>query len=303
MEALYQQSLAAGAIDFVADFAEPLATYVIGELLGVPPEDHAWFHTHAKQVVQGLDPEVALEKTDSSIVRSRIRFVRYFHQLAGQRRADPRDDVLTDLVVDDGRHCDADARISDAAGPDEVISSAVLLLTAGIAPIVDLLSCGLHELIRQSRSFERLAADPRIAPSVVEELLRLQPSVQCPVRKASTDVTIEGTDIARGSTVVAVLGAANRDPAVYADPDQINPDRRRAGGHLAFGMGPHFCLGAAVSRLLARAAFIALAHREPKHLVEDLDPVYRMNLMVRGLERLPVQWVAGKSQDSGLRMT
>ncbi|MEU7135938.1 cytochrome P450 [Streptomyces sp. NPDC046261] len=272
--------------DFVAGFAEPLAMTVISEVLGVPPRDRERFRDDARLVVRGLD-EAAHKVPDPAIARARYRFVRYFQKLALLRRREPGDDLVSLLAGEGG------------AATGELVTTCGLLLSAGYETIVDLLGSTVWELARAPEpSGWRLAEHPDAVEAVVEEALRMYPPVQCTLRGTLADVEIAGLAVPAGTVVCVVLAAANRDPAVHADPHAFRPERHlrptMARGlspsppHLAFGGGPHFCLGAALARLEARTALTALAPCRPE-LTGD-SWAYKENLMVRGLDTLPVRW-------------
>lgn len=276
-----------GPGDFVADVAEPLAMAVISDVLGVVDKDRAAFHRDARLVIQGLD-QPARVTDERATARARFRFVRYFHQQVRARRDAPRDDLVSMLLQ---RPDGASAEVR------EVITTCSLLLSAGYDTTVSLLSHAVAELggDRSARGWA-LARNPRTADAVVEEVLRLQSPVQIAPRAAVRDTVLDGVKVPRGTIVLPVLAAANRDPAVFDDPGVFRPERhlatpgpgRTAARHLAFGGGAHFCLGAALARLTARNALSVLAAAPPR--LRDEARAYQDNVVVRGLRSLPVAW-------------
>ena len=259
----------AGDTDFVERFAFPLPVNVIGELLGVPPADQAQFQTLVRdwsQVLDVITPEV-LARADpaATVIRD------YLAGLAAERRAAPRDDLISALVA-------AEAG-GDRLTEDELLTMAALLFGAGFETTTNLLANGLVAL---DRNPGQAFGDPAVA---VEELLRYDSPVQIVSRVAYEDVELGGTTVAAGERVVAYLGAGNRDPERFADPHRL--DLARAdNAPLSFGGGIHYCLGAPLARLEAQIAFPALLRRFPG--LEIGTPVRRDSLTLRGYLSLPV---------------
>jgi cytochrome P450 len=260
----------AGETDFVERFAFPLPVNVIGELLGVPAADRAQFQTLVRdwsQVLDVITPEV-LARADpaATVIRE------YLAGLAAERRAAPRDDLISALVA-------AEAG-GDRLTEDELLTMAALLFGAGFETTTNLLANGLVAL---DRNPGQAFGDPVVA---VEELLRYDSPVQIVSRVAYEDVELGGTTVAAGERVVAYLGAGNRDPERFAGPHRL--DLARAdNAPLSFGGGIHYCLGAPLARLEAQIAFPALLRRFPG--IEIGTPVRRDSLTLRGLTKLPVR--------------
>lgn len=264
--------------DLVADYAFPLPATVIAELLGVPAADHARFQTWSEAIALSLD---ATQPADVHArgTQATMALGAYFVQLIAARRQTPRDDLLTALLAAE----EAGDRL-DAA---ELISMCVLLLVAGHETTKNLIANGVLTLLRHPDQLALLRRRPELVPQAVEELLRYESPVQRTARVAAADVDVEGRRLPAGSVVVAVLGAANRDPAVFADPDRLDVTRV-ANPHLAFGRGIHFCLGAPLARLEGRVALETLLRRHPAIELSRPSADWSANSLIRGLRTLHV---------------
>ncbi|MBO2451529.1 cytochrome P450 [Actinomadura barringtoniae] len=277
-----------GDVDLLATLAYPLPVILISELLGVPPEDRDRFKAWSDTLARGLDPDFMLAASElDRRAEAREEFAAYFRELAERRRAEPREDLLSALVAvsDEG----------DVLSEEDLIATCVLLLVAGHETTVNLIGNGALALLRHPDQLEWFRAHPERVGIAVEELLRYDPPVQLTLRAALEDVELNGTLIKQGQPLLLLTGAANRDPAVFADPDRLDLaryGRDDASRHLAFGLGIHFCLGAPLARLEGQIALGKLF----QHDVGDLREValktgelaYRDNLVLRGLDELPV---------------
>jgi cytochrome P450 len=266
-----------GVVDLHAALSFPLPVAVICELLGVPQADGAYFRDLSDRMATSdpaLDPHAAREE-----------FGRYMAGLAESKRADPGEDVITDLVR-------AQAEDEDF-GYGEMTRLAVGLLFAGHETTVNRIDLGMLFLLTRSGPWEALAADPdgRIN-ATVEEVMRLgAPGDLGILRYAHTDLDIAGVTIRRGDAVILSLNAANRDAGTFADPETFDPDREER-GHVGFGHGGHFCIGASLARTELRTVFATLAARLPGlRLAADLDElVVREHHITGGVTTLPVTW-------------
>ncbi|WP_206506597.1 cytochrome P450 [Streptomyces chrestomyceticus] len=273
--------------DFVTDFAEPLALTVISDVLGVPPEERVTFQRDARLVIQGLD-QPARVLDERALAQARFRFVRYFRRQVQARRQEPRDDLVSLLL------CRPDGSRADIR---EVVTSCSLLLSAGYDTTVSLLSHAAAELGgAPSGQGWTMIRNSQTVDAVVEEVLRLQSPVQIAPRAAVRDTVLDGLPVARGTIVLPLLAAANRDPDVFDAPHAFRPGRylappgtgQTAARHLAFGAGAHFCLGAALARTTARSALSVLTACPPR--LRNAPRTYHEGVVVRGMRSLQVTW-------------
>ncbi len=267
-------------LDVVADLAYPLPVTVICELLGVPREDEPRFHAWADTLAHSIDPDPG-QKTDQAALLAGMELRDYMQKLVAERRAHPRDDLLSGLAAGE----DPAGHMDDA----NLVVTMILLLIAGHETTVNLIANGALTLLRCPAELERLRDYPQRAPVVVEEVLRFEPPVQFINRFALADIEIGGVTIPRGSGIRLMLAAANRDPDRFAVPDRFDPDRPD-NEHLGFSGGIHYCVGAPLARIEGQVALAALARRlfNPR-LVKD-PPPYRPNAVLRGPSHLLVEF-------------
>lgn len=265
--------------DLAAELAWPLPITMICELLGVPFDDRDQFRTWTDQ---GL----ALSATSKAAVeQAREELQAYLAGLVARRRAEPADDLLTDLV----RARDADDRLSEA----EIVRLGTTLLVAGHETTANQLGNFTYTLLTRPELWRRLVADPALVPQAVEELMRITPlgaNAGFPW-VAVEDVELSGQLIRAGDTVVTATAAGNRDGEVFDHPEQIDFDRADI-PHIGFGHGAHHCLGAALARLELRVALVTLVSRLPdlRLAVPAEDVAWRADRLIRGVRALPVSW-------------
>ncbi|HEU4561360.1 MAG TPA: cytochrome P450 [Longimicrobium sp.] len=266
-----------GRAELIADLALPLPLTVISELLGVPAADRPRFHQWSERILSGSPGIGALRLLPA--VRSLLRFLR---KLFAERRAEPRDDLITALVQAE----EAGDRLSE----DELLGMVFLLLAAGHETTVNLIGSGVLALLQHPAELGRLRRDPALIGSAVEELVRFTSPVEVATeRYAREDVVIAGVPIRRGEMVLGVIGSANRDHAHFAAPDTLDV-AREPNRHLGFGLGAHYCLGAPLARLETRIAISSLLEQAPdlRLAVRPSALRWRKHVFLRGLRELPV---------------
>jgi cytochrome P450 len=265
-----------GTVDLIRGYACPLPVAVILEMLGVPAEDRAIFHEWAFGVVDRSGPR-------GGVGRSVKRIRGYLREAIHKKRLNPGEDLLTALVraSDDGEHL----------SEDEAASMAFILLFAGFETTINLVGNGTLALLTHPEQRARLLAEPGLLENAVEELLRYDGPVEFGTWRFTTEpISVGGVRIPAGEPVLAVLAAADRDPARFAEPDVLDLGRA-ATGHLALGHGIHFCIGAPLARLEGRIGFERLLARHPEAaLASPADTLrWHSGLIMRGLCELPVR--------------
>ncbi|MFD2397758.1 cytochrome P450 [Prauserella oleivorans] len=258
-----------GEADLLEHLAQPLPVAVIAELLGVPedagPQLVTWSNAIVKMYEYGLP-----EPKQRAAEEAAGAFAGYLRELATARAAAPGDDLLSHLVASE-------------LTSDEVVATAVLLLMAGHEATVNVIGNGGYALLRHRDQWDRLVADPTLLGTATEELIRFDSPLQLFERTATADVEIAGHPVAKGEKIAALLGAAARDPEVFAEPDTLDITRER-NPHLGFGGGVHYCLGAPLARIEIAAALGALTRRLPGlHLART--PQRRPEFVIRGCAR------------------
>lgn len=268
-----------GEVDFVAEFAYPLPARVMAEFIGIPEPELAWYRERVDRIdafldVAGKTPE---RLAAANVAGAELRA--FYGELLGHRRRTPGEDLISGLV-----------QAVDAGGveltEDELISNLIVLFNASFVTTVYLLSNGLPVLLAHPEVAAASANDPGLAAGAVDEILRLQTPVHLLSRAAPRDTVLGGVSIPQGQSVLLLIAAANRDPAHFPDPDRFDP-RRSGPSSLAFGLGLHYCLGAAVSRLEGRLALPRLLSRFPRLRILE-QPVYSGSLFLRGIDKLSV---------------
>ncbi len=265
-------------IDLVRDYALPLPLTVIAELLGLPQADHGRFAAWLKALIQ---PPSSLNMVRT--VPAVWQFMRYTRRLLRQRRAEPRDDLLTALAQAE----EAGDRMSE----DEVLAMVFLLLVAGHETTVNLIASGTLALLEHPWELARLRDEPSLIKPALEELLRFTDPVETATERfAREDLALAGMEIQQGDLVLAVLASANRDENYFTRPDVLNITRE-PNKHLAFGHGAHYCLGAPLARMEGSIAINSLLARQPNlQLAIPAESLrWRATPTVRGLEALPMR--------------
>jgi cytochrome P450 len=278
VDGLVERSGGTEPVDVLSGLAEQLPVAVIAELLGVPEADRPLLRPWSNAIVKmyELGRTTAVEE---SAERAAAEFVEYLRALAADRRRHLGEDLVSHLVT--VRDTEGD-RLTE----DELVTTCILLLNAGHEATVNVTGNGLLALLRHPGQLARLRADRALLPTAVEELMRYDSPLQLFERTATEDVAIGGVTVAAGQKIAALLGAANRDPAVFADPDTFDVGRAD-NPHVSFGAGVHFCIGAPLARLELQASFAALLDRTAAMELGD-EPVRRPEFVIRGLAELPV---------------
>lgn len=259
-------------VDLVTEFALPVPSLVICELLGVPYEDRATFQVNSAQFLvkdQELEQKMAAYGAMTS----------YLAELVMRKRAEPGEDILSDLARDED------------LGIEELVGIAFLLLLAGHETTANMLALGTFALLEHPGQLAELRADPELVPNAVEELMRYLSVADIFYRYATEDIELCGETIGKGSTVVISLLAANRDPLRFDNPDTLDV-HRTARGHVSFGHGVHLCLGQQLARLEMRAGFTGLLRRFPtlELAVPAADVKLKADMNIYGVHELPVTW-------------
>ncbi len=281
VSSLIDAGLERGEMDVMEDFAYPLPVTIICDMLGVPVEDNVRFREWTKEAARSLDPDFALPPEE--VERRQRTFDAlhaYFEDLIAQRRAAPKDDLLSSLIAAE----DEGSKLNK----DELISTCILLLIAGHETTVNLIGNGTLQLLRHPDQLQLLRDDPSLLKTAVEELLRFDPPVQLTGRVALEDIPFGDKVLKQGQQATILIGAVNRDPAQFADPERLDIGRED-NRHLAFGMGIHFCLGAPLARVEGQIALGELVRRAPTLELTTDEPPYKENLVLRGLAALPVR--------------
>jgi pimeloyl-[acyl-carrier protein] synthase len=266
-----------GTFDLIDVLAYPLPVVLIAEMLGVPRVHQARFKHWSDEVVRGMGPATLEDLRSSRRAWTELRS--YLEGVAEQRRREPGDDLMSALLTAEEE--------GDRLSTDEVFATCNLLLVAGNETTTNLIGNGTLALLRNPEQLERLRSDPSLLPNAIEELLRYDSPVQYTSRIAVEPVDVGGAHIERGQEIILVLGAANRDPAHFTEPDRLDLARDEE-RHLSFGHGVHFCLGAQLARLEGRTALAALLDRYPSLELSAEPLAYRRNPILRGLLALPV---------------
>jgi cytochrome P450 len=278
VDELVERSAGQTPVDVLSGMSEELPVAVIAELLGVPAADRPLLRPWSNAIVKMYEYGRTTQIEDDA-ERAADEFVRYLRGLAAERRQAPGDDLLTHLVT-----------VRDAEGDrlteDELVTTCILLLNAGHEATVNVSGNGLLALLEHPAELDRLRADPGLLPTAIEELMRFDSPLQLFERTATEDVEVGGATVARGQKIAALLGSANRDPAVFADADTLDVGRAD-NPHISFGAGVHFCIGAPLARVELQASFGALLERTSR-LELGGEPVRRPEFVIRGLAELPV---------------
>lgn len=276
-----------GSMDAIHDFAYRLPTRVMCDMLGISDEEApAAVLEQLNQAIAEAFLVFGMEALPAEILdradRQMLFMEEFFGRIFANRRADPKDDLATDLV---------NARDGNSALTDrEVVTVAIGLFGAGFETTAHMIGNGLLSFGRNPAEWARLVADPALSRNASDEVLRFESSLIATYRTALVDADIAGTPIKAGQRVLCLLGAGNRDPQAFDEPDRFDIGRADASRHLSFGGGIHFCVGAQLARLEGEIAFETLARRLPGLVADPAAPAWREGLLFRGMSALPARW-------------
>lgn len=268
-----------GTVDLVAQFAVPLPLRVIAEILGVPPEDYPTFKRWSDDSVVAIGGGVDKARMIES-AKSIVEFQKFFERIIGERRANPTDDVISIMAAAKT----SDGRLLDTP---EMLSILMQMLVAGNETTTSLIGSAMWRIVRDENALARLVADQSLVSAAIEEALRIEAPVQGLFRRTEVEQQLGDFTFPPGAKVLVMYGAANRDGCVYAEPDEFSLERKKEAGHLAFGYGTHFCVGAALARKEAVIALERLLARLPNlRLTPGKEVTHQMHPLLRGLTAL-----------------
>ena len=258
--------------------ARPLPIIVIAEMLGVPPRDRELFKQWSIERARLLEPTISRRERHAAF-NTLEAFDDYFRAVIKARRAEPRDDLVSALVQAHDEH--------DSLSERETLNMLRLILIAGNETTTNLIGNGVLALLRHPAELDRLRAEPELVPSAVEELLRFDSPVQLDTRRVLTDCEVNGVGLSERDNVILALGAANRDPEAFENPDRLDVGRGIR-SHMSFGRGIHHCLGAPLARLEGRVVLEMLLERYSRIRLLTEQPRFRRTVVLRGLISLSV---------------
>ena len=264
--------------DLISDFAFPLPVIVIAEMLGIPAQDRDRFNVWSNDIALAVEPILSKEEI-SRLERSSDELVEYFEAIIELRRKDPQNDMLSALLAaeDEG----------DRLSHDELLGTLMLLLVAGNETTRSLIGNGMLALLKNPGQLQRLREDSELLDTAIDEMLRYDSPVQFIIRVVLEDMEFRGKRLRAGQRVMILVGAANRDPKVFAKPNVLDISREEK-SHLSFGRGIHYCLGSPLALLESRIAFAGLLERFPSIRLLA-EPVYRDQMVLRGVESLWIE--------------
>ena len=269
-----------GQMDLIEDLAYPLPVTVIAELLGIPLDRREQFRHWSDHIAAFIGGTSAPEEQMlRNALQTVLEMTEYFRAVAAELRVNPRDDLLSALALAEEQ--------GDRLHEDELVANCILLLVAGHETTTNLVGNGVLALLKHPEQLQRLKDDPALIGTAVEEFLRFDSPVQGTSRMAGVDFEIGGQQLVAGQHVSLMIGAANRDPAQFPDPDRLDIGRRE-NRHLSFSHGAHFCLGAPLARMEGRIAIGTLIQRMPRLELATETLEWRDNFTLRGVKALPV---------------
>jgi cytochrome P450 len=279
-EELIEAAAAKGEMDVLEDLANPLPARVTAEIFGVPVEDYRRLKSWSENFAEMLGNFQHNPGRAAGVLRSVEAMTAYFREAVRRQATEPREGLVNALAT---------AEVGgDHLSEDEVVANIIVTMVGGMETTTNLIGNGMLSLLRHPVEMERLREDPALMPSAIEELLRYESPSQHTARLAPDDVELGGRTIKRNQAVIAVMGAANRDPDRFSDPDRLDLERRD-NRHVAFAWAGHFCFGAPLARIEGEAALTTLLHHFPKLRLAPGPISWRPNLGLRGLTALRVE--------------
>jgi cytochrome P450 len=268
-----------GRMDVIADLADPLPAIVTAEMLGLDASNWRQLTQWSTDFAEALGNFQHNPDRAPHTIQSLQEMCTYFREAVQEHRKHPADDLICALLTAEHE--------GDSLSEEEVVANSIMLMTGGQETTTNLIGNGILTLQRHSDQLEKLRANPSLIPSAIEELLRYESPIQYTSRLAPDDVQMGGKTIRKHQAVIAVMGAANRDPKRFPEPDRLDLCRQD-NRHLAFAWGAHFCFGAPLARLEGQIAFETMLRRMPDLSLEPGPVAWRENLAFRGLTSLPV---------------
>ncbi len=279
-DAKFDEAEKQGGMDVIRELAVPMPIQVISELVGFPAEDYEQLKKWSDDFAAALTINPTIQEQDRSN-QSRLEMRGYFEKIVENFRANPRENLICTLLAanENGK----------LLTPMELFANCILMMAAGHETTTNLIGNGVLALLRNPDQLQLLRENPDLISSAVEELLRYDSPVQWMARAALEDLELRGQHIARGDIIVGSMGAANRDPAMFDDPDRLDI-RREKNKHIAFGHGEHYCLGAMLARMEGEIAIGTLVRRFPKLRLATRRVKWSRNIIFRGVRALPVRF-------------
>ncbi len=269
-------------MDFVSQYAHPLPVRVIGRLFGVPDEGHADMSRWSKHISTFFEVGPARVEVLDNMIAAVQEMTDYLRLVVHDNRKAPKDNILGNLI----RAEEEGVVLSE----DQLLATCIMVLFAGHDSTVNLIGTGMLSLLRHPDQLARLRANPALVATAVDEFLRFESPVMRHDRVAGEDINLHGFTIRAGQRVILALGAANRDPARFSNPDRLDIGRKDASKHTTFGHGPHGCLGANLACTQAEVAIMLALDRLPAIRLGGEPPRWRKHFNFRGLRELPVDF-------------
>jgi len=283
VEETLAQARGLGEVDFVSHFAYPIPARIIAEVLGIPPEDIPQFKQWTTDIFSLIGAGLANEASVEAGYRGVVALQQYTRDLIARRRSQRKNDLISRLLADAS---------GGALIDDDIVASCALMVVAGHETTTSLLATALFALLRHPDQLDQVRDDPLLIDAVFDESLRHEGPVFSLIRRAAEDLCVGDRTVRRGQYMFSMLCAGNRDPARFCEPDRFDI-RRREQGHLAFGLGPHFCIGVRLARVVTRGVLRRIL-QEPGLKLVSTDAAWEPNISFRALSRLQIALSGGR---------